>query len=127
MRKTKLKFVIALASFALLTGCSTVQLNQPNDPGVNSATIHVKRASSLWGVALRAPVYVNNQYVGKIASGDEIEWKVKPGRVTVSTSSGVANINGERQNFNIVKFNAQSGKTYNISLSVPYQVEFGLP
>jgi len=95
--------------------------------GVNSATLHIKRPSSFYGVAIRAPIYVNDRYIGKIASGDEIEWKVKPGHVTVTTSSGVANINGERQNFNRINLDAKAGKTYNISVSMPAQLEFGLP
>lgn len=112
---------------SILTACATAQYEQPHEANSHSATIRITRPSAFLGIVVRAPIYVNNTYVGKISSGGELNWTVKPGPVTVSTAKGLINLNTKKPNFNKVSFNAQKGKTYYVTVTMPYQLEYAPP
>lgn len=116
----KIITLIFLATF--LAACGTTQYMQSESGNAkNMAKINIYRKSAFWGSAVSAPVYVNNNYIGRIGNGGNLNWTVKPGLVTVSTSTGVlaAKLSNKAS---AVTFQAVKGRVYNVEVSAPYQL-----
>ena len=116
-----------IASF-ILTACTTQYVQpQTQQAGADAVKINIVRPSGLWGSALRAPIYVNNIYVGRIGNGGELTWVTKPGKVTVATSEGTAAILIEKQGQTHLTFDAKKGHTYTVRVISPVQIQFTAP
>lgn len=121
--------VIFIAFFCtLLLGCATAQYVQPQARSAeNSVRIQINRPSALFGAALRAPIYINGRYIGRLANGGQLNWTVEAGPVTVASSEGTAVIARRAGWSHQVSFQAQKGKSYYIQVTNPYQVQFAAP
>jgi hypothetical protein len=121
-------FKLTTICFALFLSACTAQYIQPQtETGQNNARISIVRPSELWGSALRAPIYVNNQYIGRIGNGGQLTWITKPGKVTVATSEGTIAILIEKRGPSYLSFDAKKGHTYTVNVISPLQVQFTAP
>jgi len=115
---------------SMLTGCfHTSQYQQPLAfSPQNSAKIYIMRSSKWYGSVLNAPVYVNNNYIGRVGINGYLVWNTLPGIVTVSTDAGVGNYAFNKKNLSaVVALDAKKGKNYYIELSFPNQVTLVTP
>ena len=82
---------VLIALLVLVAGCaSTVKYSDPSFVDLaeeDGATLHVSRPNSAWGSAIRTPVYVNNELIGRIGPGGHIETAIPTGRVSVSVTT----------------------------------------
>jgi hypothetical protein len=123
--KSVLISIVCLIS--LLSGCTTQYMQPQAIAPRNSAKIYIVRPSAFWGNALTAPVYVNNNYIGRIGNGGQLTWVVQPGPVTVSTSEGTAAILVEHRAPHSISFETKKGKSYYVKVISPYQIQFAAP
>jgi hypothetical protein len=122
----KLSFLSILLTLFLF-GCTSQIPQQTQTIAENdSAKIVITRDSRLWGAAFSAPIYINQVYIGKVGNGGTLQWNVKPGPVTVSTSEGIAVIEIQHAK-NAISINAVRNNTYTFKLIAPYQMSFIAP
>lgn len=121
-----------MLKFLLLAFClSNVVYAQPIHPHPYPshpiAKINIYRESSLWGMAMSAPIYVNHHYVGDLNNGGRFVKFVKPGRVYVASSPGKGAYKFADSGANSLSFLAKNGRTYYVKVSTPWQVNLAKP
>lgn len=121
---------IFLNSFILLlSGCFYTSQYQPAPALIpsNAAKIYIIRPSSMLGIAINVPVYVNGKQIGRLGNKGQLSEIVKPGSVTVSTTPGIGVIATEDGVISQVVIKAKPGKTYYVELTLPFQVSILTP
>jgi len=119
----KLIIFLSLFSSFFLSGCmytTQAQENTRDFTTQNSAKIYVMRPSGIWASAINSPVYVNDQYIGRIGENGYLIWIVSPGQTTVSSTKGLVLIEFGHNLKHKITFNAEAGKTYYVRLTIPY-------
>lgn len=123
---SKFKIFVIVISGIILTACMTTQsINGREEQmalsGHSYTTLKFQRPASVYGAAITAPVYVNSVFVGRVGTGGNLVYRVKPGNVVISTSKGVGSIVFKKAT-NTLKVNAQQGKTYVIEIKPVFQL-----
>lgn len=124
-----MKKIYCLATLLMclsLSACFTMMSPEGRDSQLAmkakpSATLIIHRAGSVWGSARTTPIYVNGKFIGRLATGATLDYKVKPGKVIVETSKVTVALS-DKYNKKI-QFNALAGKKYNIEVTVPAQID----
>jgi hypothetical protein len=108
--------LIDFAMCALVAGCAGTSQYQGASEPINgpSATVHVTRGFGP-GTAISAPVYVNNNLIGKIGPGGELFSPVPVGALRVRSTS------------NTVSLQAAAGAIYAFEVSLPLQLWLAEP
>lgn len=119
------KLIIFFSLFAsiLLSGCmytTQAQENTQSFTAQNSAKVYVMRPSGIYASGINSPVYVNDQYIGRIGEKGHLSWIVSPGQVTVTSTKGLTLIEFDRHLKHKITFNAQVGKIYYVRLTIPW-------
>jgi hypothetical protein len=81
----KLPLVCALFFIAFLAGCASPKIN-PVEVGLNksnSSVLYFQRKSQFINGAVDYWVYVNDQYIGALKDGGNLERRVEPGNMLV--------------------------------------------
>lgn len=113
------KLLGVLLILTLFAGCASTKVYDvypltANDPA-HVATLHITRPNSPWGCAIRSPVYVNNQLVGRIGPGGLIQMKIPAGRTSVSVTTSDLIID------------AKEGADYFARVTMPFQLWWMTP
>lgn len=120
----RLAFIVLAVCSLVLSGCVSMSRSAMDDQarlkGKPTATIKIYRPSMM-GFARTTPIYVNGTYIGRLGSGKTLTYRVKPGQVVIETSKVTARISSS--NHTSVRLNARAGKTYNIEVTIPMQID----
>lgn len=106
-----MKNLFILLSVFLVSACagtSQYQQYQFSENG-KSATVKIVRSESVWGSAIPAPVYLNEQLLGRIGPGGYLSTKVPVGEIAISSTTSKIIVNTEEED------------TYYFKVRMPFQ------
>ena len=115
----RLKLFGLFIIIVILSGCAgTVKYSEPSiadGAAADTATLHVLRPNSVWGSAIRTPVNINNQLIGRLGPGGHLKTKVPVGHVSVSVTTSD------------VVLDAEKDAEYFVKVTMPAQLWFMTP
>lgn len=121
------KFNLLIVVFAcfMFSGCVVLTSKDAvNDEaalqGTPTATLKISRPG-IFGFARTTPIYINGKYIARIGGGKTLVYHVKPGNLHIETSKFTLSLSNPVHKS--LQFNARSGKTYEIEVTIPAQID----